>query len=96
MKLDPGRVGNWRGRSEMLPSPPIPPPAASHVACGFPAIRLPAYFTTRVTGFIGSKLVALTSAFVICGLTGDPANGAVFSRRGRGWLGRRIRTRAGQ
>src|SRR5207248_10293588 len=27
---------------------PVPAPATSHVACGFPALRVPAHFTTRV------------------------------------------------
>ena len=29
---------------------PFPAPATSHVACGFPALRAPAHFTTRVMG----------------------------------------------
>ena len=32
---------------------PFPAPATSHVACGFPALRVPAHFTTRVMGPIG-------------------------------------------
>ena len=33
---------------------PVPAPATSHVACGFPALRVPAHFTTRVMRSIGS------------------------------------------
>ena len=29
---------------------PFPAPATSHVACGFPALRAPAHFTSRVMG----------------------------------------------
>src|SRR5215472_15802528 len=50
----PGRVGNWRGarRSSVAP---FPVPATSHVACGFPALRVPAHFATRVMRPSGSE-----------------------------------------
>ena len=36
----------------------IPAPATSHVACGFPALRVPAHFTSRVMGPIGAGAAA--------------------------------------
>jgi hypothetical protein len=42
---------------------PFPAPAASHVACGFPALRAPAHFTSRVMKPISlERLQSLTAA----------------------------------
>ncbi len=68
------RVGNWRGAPEAWPirSPrslwecltnqtvgPFPAPATSNAACGFPALRFPDGFTSRVMEPIGPAALSL-------------------------------------
>ena len=64
--LHPGRVENWRGgpaglwlgcirgfplRARLAVSvAPFPVPATSHAACGFPALRAPAHFVSKLMG----------------------------------------------
>ncbi len=48
----PSRVGGWRGARGRAAGP-SPAPASSNAACGFPALRFPADFASRVMRPIG-------------------------------------------
>jgi hypothetical protein len=74
----PGRVEDWRAHLQgpvacpatfalgLSPAPMItfPAPATSHAACGFPALRAPAHFVSRVMRLIGPKPLAKVTACI--------------------------------
>jgi len=55
LRLLLGRVGDWRG----CLSAPFPVPATSNAACGFPALRFPVAFMSKVMGPIGLAALPL-------------------------------------
>ena len=72
-------VGSGTGAvARRCPQAPIPAPATSHVAGGFPALRVPAHFTSRVMGPSGLRRDVKSSPQVLqldgCFYHGTPAS----------------------